>query len=101
MTTDPIQSGSCDATCYPRRFATYDNPDTGNREWYRNGKLTAHVDRRIIKAQQNNRGPNQLFTDEALELWEPGNIKGDEAAIPEDNDKGHLTRPESENEEKP
>ena len=82
-----------DSPCSPNRFAIYDNPETGDREWYRNGKMTAKVDRRLLeRARDFRKWPNQPFTDEALEPWESGRIKGDATAILMENGKDDAPR---------
>lgn len=74
------------------RFATFDNPETGDREWYRNGQIRAKVDKRLIEMARKHPGPNNPFTYEALEPWESGRITGDESAIFRDNDPDQAAR---------
>lgn len=64
-----------------RRFATFDNPDTGDREWYRNGQIIAKVDNRLIEMARKHPGPNNPFSEDALLKWSPGKIIGDYSAI--------------------
>jgi hypothetical protein len=64
--------------------ARFDNPHTLSREWYRNRRLTAKVDLRVIEAAQKDKTLNNPFTDEALLPWESGSVTGDRRAIPEE-----------------